>query len=254
MRKPAEIEKEIGGLQRRREALAVEAANAQRELEGARQNLVAARANVTEVTAAQSTFTALNEAVRDIDSQLEDLREQLAQAQASDAREVWIARLIELAAVGRKNFAEYQAIQSELNVSLLNLAKRLRDGQSAVTQARREFLQTFSELVPHSHMHPHWSHSDPARQQKLKQTAAELLSELRARGADLDVVRSDEFGYPSQIDTSDLQQRLTKTEPFGPVFSTILRTADNYERRNAPPSEPSERIGVVGRPLSHGWD
>lgn len=240
----AKLTADLRTLERRREALATEEQKARLTLEDARRALIERPTESGVVTSAQATHAALSDALAGVDDELARLRSELSDAQASDAREAKITRLVELASSGAAHFTEHESTRSELNAALLAGTSRLIAAQSAVSQARRDFLQTFSELVPHVQMHPHWSHPDPAQQRKLEQGAAALLTELRGRGANLDVVLSPEFGPgPSQIDAEDLRRRMAAVEPFGEVFRTLIAVAEEHARQQAIAAAESSRAG-----------
>jgi chromosome segregation ATPase len=132
------IEREIADLQKRREALAFDAATAQRDLEDARKGLVSGKAKAPQVTSAQSTFTALNEALSSVDAQLEELRAQLAQAHAAESEQAKAARIKELNATMSRTQSEYDSLREEAGRALAGFAERVIELRTTYANASRE--------------------------------------------------------------------------------------------------------------------
>jgi predicted nucleic acid-binding Zn-ribbon protein len=107
------IEREIADLQKRREALAFDAATAQRDLEDARKGLVAGKVKVAEVTATQSTYAALSETLLALDRTIKDTRAQLAEAER-------VAELRAEAARGRAREDRRRVLTAEIHALLKN--------------------------------------------------------------------------------------------------------------------------------------
>lgn len=246
--KTPKIEAELKNLEKRREALATEEQNARLTLEAARRALIERPTESAAVTSAQSTHTALSDALASVDEELARLRSALSDAQASEARELKITRLVELAAAGSQAFTSYQAACAEADAALLAMAERLQAGQMNVERQRRQFLELFTEFCPHAALLAGWSNRDLERGRAEDAEAARLLGEVRRRGADLAAVTSALFGPSSQLDTSELHQRTVTDEPlvFVGVFRQLIDTAEQHARQNAATSEPSQ-IRVTGR-------
>jgi hypothetical protein len=112
------IEREIADLQKRREALAFDAATAQRDLEDARKGLVSGKAKAPQVASAQSTFTALSETLLALDQTITATRARLDEARSEEQRAADVVRVREIGEEKARLTGEVQAIFERANEAL----------------------------------------------------------------------------------------------------------------------------------------
>jgi len=248
MRTPSQIEKEIGQLQRRREALAADVAGAKRELEKERQGLISGQANVSQVTSAQAAFTTLNEVQAGLDARLTELRGELAEAQSAAEREARIGLLLQHAREADEARRDYEAARIELNEQLTRLAARMNAARGRWQAAQTSWYGEAKEIAEGVSTFAFVRRDQTRDVRELDAEADALVAELEARGADLDAVLAHGVTQQGFLAITRCHP-LVKVEPFGEVMHTILTVAASHQaRQDAGASEP-RGIQVSGRRL-----
>jgi hypothetical protein len=143
-------------------------------------------ASVNEFVEWQGRAVALRAAVSSLDVQIKDLRARLKRAEELVEHERTLARLIALdrlaEALANSELLERERIDRRLRAS----AKTLVGVRAKLVSTRREFLDTFSTIAPGVRsLELSFTRNRP----QLEAEIADLLAELRAKGAELSAVR-----------------------------------------------------------------
>jgi hypothetical protein len=216
------IEKEIINLQKRREIIAGEQAQASKSLSEARKLLVKGQGSTESVSAAQGTFAGLDGALADADDMLADLRIKLQAARRIEQSEALFFRLAEIAAAGNQHFAEFERSRVEINEALLSLCPKLLAAYMGMRAARQSFLGTAAQLAPIITKHDYAGPGTPEQQAQLSQ----LVAELERREVDLTTVSAEWLGSKSRIDTWPNTPRV---EPFNDVLGSALQVMGMFQ-------------------------
>jgi hypothetical protein len=235
------IEREIADLQKRREVIAGEQAQASKSLSEARTLLVKGQGSTESVSAAQGTFTGLDGALADADDMLSDLRIKLQAARQIEGREESISRLVEIAAAGNQNFADFERVRVEINDTLLRLCPKLIAAYTGMRASRNSFLGEAQQLVPIITRGDYAGPGTPEQEAQLSQ----LVAELERRGVDLKTVSAEWLGGRSRIDTWPNTPRV---EPFNDVLDSALQVMSAFQAHQERVRE--ESAGIVRSPAT----
>ncbi len=245
MKAPSQIEKEIGQLQRRREALAADVTGAQRELEKARQGLISGQADVSQVTSAQAAFTTLNEVQAGLEARLTELRGRLAEAQASAGREERIGLLLHHAREADEARRDYQAAQLEMNEELTRLAARMNEAHGRWEAAQNSWYAEAKPLAEGVSVFAFMRRDQTRDIREMEAEADALISELEGRGGNLDAVLA-EYGTRQRSLAITRRRPPVEVEPFGGMMPTILTVAAKHASQQArQDADAGEQRGVM---------
>jgi uncharacterized phage infection (PIP) family protein YhgE len=235
------VEKEIINLQKRREIIAGEQAQASKSLSEARKLLVKGQGSTESVSAAQGTFTGLDGALNDLDEMLADLRIKLQAARQIERHDALFSRMAEIAAGGNQHFAEFERLRVEINDMLLSLCPKLLAAYMGMRAARQSFLGEAAQLAPIITKHDYAGPGTPEQQAQLSQ----LVAELERREVDLKTVSAEWLGGRSRIDTWPITPRVA---PFNDVLDSALQVMSALQAHQERVRE--ESAGVVRSPAT----
>jgi uncharacterized phage infection (PIP) family protein YhgE len=235
------IEKEIINLQKRREIIAGEQAQASKSLSEARKLLVKGQGSTESVSAAQGTFAGLDGALADADDMLADLRLKLQTARRIEQDAAIFSHMAETAATGNQHFADFERLRVEINEALLSLCPNLLDAYAGMRAARQSFLGTAAQLAPIITKHDYAGPGTPEQQAQLSQ----VVAELERREVDLKTVSAEWLGSKSRIDTWPNTPRV---EPFNDVLDSALQVMSKFQAHQERVRE--ESAGVVRSPAN----
>lgn len=139
------IAQELGGLEFRRQEIAVDLAAAQADLAQRREGLVSGTSNVGEVTAAQATYTALSEALGTLDGRIEATGDRLQSARQEEAAANRASRLQEIEKEREKSFVALHEAQKAANDALTVHIQAMTDAMHEWSALGKEARQLVSE-------------------------------------------------------------------------------------------------------------